>query len=235
MELLNGAAVREHLQKNADLSLNILRKCGIERFADFYHGERSGWIKEMLGETASNSDGSITISKEQLDMWENRMNTPYQDITEDEKESSKSQAAKIIDIVEEVLGDFAKSEEKRINDEIIAMNNLAKLKRPMLHKNNKKWAKREFIFVELISLTVPAAFQKFLGLQSALGTQNSIKLTAIFSSFFALFFGAGFGVAYLARKNDINTMPADKVISQSNAIEMKEQKKNKKMKPDEIA
>ena len=72
----------------------------IEEHADFAHSAWSGWMKHMFSKTTSNEDESETIPKELVDRWERQLETDYKDLPEDEKESDRDEARKVLKIVQ---------------------------------------------------------------------------------------------------------------------------------------
>lgn len=72
----------------------------IEEHADFAHSAWSGWMKFLFSKTTSNEDGSETIPKKLADKWKRQLETDYKDLPEDEKESDRDEARKVLKIVQ---------------------------------------------------------------------------------------------------------------------------------------
>lgn len=77
-----------------------MKKEIIEEHADFAHSAWSGWMKYLFSKTTSNEDGSETIPKELTDRWRRQLKTSYKDLPEDEKESDRDEAIKVLKIVQ---------------------------------------------------------------------------------------------------------------------------------------
>ncbi len=75
------------------------KKPKFEKLARVQHEIWIHWMKYLFSVSTMNPDGSYTIPKEKVDRWNRLINTPYKNLTEDEKESDREQAQKIIDIV----------------------------------------------------------------------------------------------------------------------------------------
>lgn len=78
---------------------NKIKKEIIEEHADFAHNAWSGWMEYLFSKSTSNEDGSETIPKELADRWKRQLKTDYEDLSEDEKESDRDEARKVLKIV----------------------------------------------------------------------------------------------------------------------------------------
>lgn len=61
----------------------------IEKLADIEHGRWSRWQKYLHEKCVKNDDGSLTIPHELVSRWEKQMTTPYDDLTDEEKQSDR--------------------------------------------------------------------------------------------------------------------------------------------------
>ncbi len=77
-----------------------LEKEKIEAFANLAHQQWSGWMIYLFGKSEKNQDGTVTIPKWAVDRWLRQMNTPYKDLPEEEKESDRQEAIKLLNIIE---------------------------------------------------------------------------------------------------------------------------------------
>lgn len=74
----------------------------IEALADYAHEAWAGWMKYLFSQSSKSEDGSVTIPTALADRWLRQMETDYNKLTEDEKESDRVEARKIISTIEEV-------------------------------------------------------------------------------------------------------------------------------------
>ncbi len=69
----------------------------VERLAAFCHDEQwSGWMDYLWSKAVENPDGSVTIPSWAVERWRRQGTTPYGELTEDEKESDRVEARKIL-------------------------------------------------------------------------------------------------------------------------------------------
>jgi hypothetical protein len=80
----------------------------LERLAAYAHEAWSGWMKYMFSKSAGPTSeavlgrtraGSFIIPPELVERWTRQMTTEYQDLPEEEKQSDRDEAQKMIDIV----------------------------------------------------------------------------------------------------------------------------------------
>jgi hypothetical protein len=67
-----------------------------ERFAALAHEQWSGWMKYLFEKSFPNNDGSFYIPKWAVDRWTRQMNTPYDNLSEKEKDLDRIEAEKIM-------------------------------------------------------------------------------------------------------------------------------------------
>ena len=68
----------------------------IEKLADYEHDRWSRWQKHLFSKCIINKDGSLTIPKEFVDRWTRQMETDYINLSEQEKDSDRKEAMRII-------------------------------------------------------------------------------------------------------------------------------------------
>lgn len=73
-----------------------------EELAAYAHEAWAGWMKYLFSLSTQLPDGSVIIPAEQVERWTRQMNTDYEDLPEDEKQSDRVEAARIMQIF---LGD----------------------------------------------------------------------------------------------------------------------------------
>ena len=69
-----------------------------ERLAEYAHEAWSGWMKYMFEKSSMDSDGSIVIPPELVMRWNRQMTTKYKDLPEDEKNSDRQEARRMVAI-----------------------------------------------------------------------------------------------------------------------------------------
>lgn len=83
------------VQNSAILSKEEVR----EALADYAHAAWSGWMKYMFEKTATTKDGYEQIPDLLVVRWKRQMNTPYAELPENEKESDRAEADKMLNII----------------------------------------------------------------------------------------------------------------------------------------
>lgn len=76
---------------------NSNNKKSIEQSAAIAHEQWSGWMKYLFEKSTQNADGTVTIPKWAVDRWTRQMNTEYNKLSEQEKESDRIEAKKYMD------------------------------------------------------------------------------------------------------------------------------------------
>ena len=76
--------------------INIRR----ERLASGIHESWSHWMQHLFSKAIDNSDGSVTIPPEFTARWKRQMKTEYDRLSEQEKESDRKQADKLLAAIE---------------------------------------------------------------------------------------------------------------------------------------
>lgn len=67
----------------------------IEKLADAEHASWSHWMKYLFSQCA-NVQGDMVIPKKTVEHWQRQMNTPYEQLTDREKESDREEVRKIL-------------------------------------------------------------------------------------------------------------------------------------------
>lgn len=73
---------------------------GREALAEYAHEAWAGWMKYMFGKSTESSMGYVEIPAELVQRWQRQMNTPYSELPENEKESDRAEADKMLAILE---------------------------------------------------------------------------------------------------------------------------------------
>ena len=68
------------------------------RLAEYAHSAWSGWLMYMFKEGRLSGTGELVIPKELAIRWNRQMNTPYDSLPEEEKDSDRQEARKMIAI-----------------------------------------------------------------------------------------------------------------------------------------
>lgn len=71
----------------------------IQMLADYEHDRWARWQRYLFDKCIKNDDGSLTIPKEFVDRWNRQIYTNYYELSDEEKESDKKEAVKILDII----------------------------------------------------------------------------------------------------------------------------------------
>lgn len=70
-----------------------------EQLAALAHAQWSGWMVYLFGLSRSNGDGTITIPAELVARWQGQIATPYQELSEREKDSDRVEADRVIALI----------------------------------------------------------------------------------------------------------------------------------------
>ena len=70
-----------------------------EALSDYAHDTWSRWMDHLFSKGKLNSDGTFTIDSDKVDRWQRQMLTPYEDLSEEEKESDRAEADKMLAIM----------------------------------------------------------------------------------------------------------------------------------------
>lgn len=84
-----------------------------EKLAEYSHNSWSGWMEYMMGLSFFAMHGSIIIPPSLVKRWQRQMNTTYENLSEEEKESDRREAIKILNII----NGFENAKKTNINSE----------------------------------------------------------------------------------------------------------------------
>lgn len=68
-----------------------------EKLASLSHDQWSGWMRWLFDKSIRNPDGSWTIPPSWSARWWNQMHTPYDSLSEEEKESDRKEADRVLE------------------------------------------------------------------------------------------------------------------------------------------
>jgi hypothetical protein len=71
----------------------------LEQLADYAHASWSHWMHYLFSRSSNLPDGSVVIPAELVARWQRQMETPYQELSEQEKESDRNQARQILPLL----------------------------------------------------------------------------------------------------------------------------------------
>ena len=75
-----------------------------ENLASIEHSRWSHWQRFMHGECVKNDDGSLTIPADLVQKWERQIDTKYEELSEEEKDSDREQVDKYLPLIEKFVG-----------------------------------------------------------------------------------------------------------------------------------
>ena len=78
----------------------------MEDLADYEHESWADWQKYLFSRCTENPDGSMTIPKELVKRWQRQIDTPYQNLSEQEKQSDRDQIENLIPVLEKILESY---------------------------------------------------------------------------------------------------------------------------------
>ena len=70
-----------------------------EKLAALAHRQWSGWMKYLFSKSIQNPDGSVTIPLWAVDRWKRQIDTRYSELSEEEKQSDRNEADRVLKIV----------------------------------------------------------------------------------------------------------------------------------------
>lgn len=79
----------------------------IEKLAAVEHERWSHWQRYVHENGRLNVDGSLTIPSALVLRWSRQMDTPYEMLSDDEKESDREQVRRYWDVLKEALSSMA--------------------------------------------------------------------------------------------------------------------------------
>jgi hypothetical protein len=76
-----------------------------EELAQYSHDQAwAGWMRYMFDYGTMNEDGSWTMHPQKVERWKRQMETPYAQLTEQERKSDLDEAEKMLAIMNRYLG-----------------------------------------------------------------------------------------------------------------------------------
>lgn len=70
-----------------------------ERLAALAHAQWSDWMEYLFSKCQMNEDGTAIIPAWAVERWQRQMNIPYSELPEDEKESDRAEADKMLEVL----------------------------------------------------------------------------------------------------------------------------------------
>lgn len=70
-----------------------------EQLAELSHEQWAGWMKYLFLNSTEGEDGQVIIPASLVVRWKRQMNTPYLGLPENEKESDRVEADKILHFI----------------------------------------------------------------------------------------------------------------------------------------
>lgn len=74
-----------------------------EQLADVQHAIWAHWMRYQFSACQRNEDGSFTIPADKVKRWERQIGAYYGELTEQERESDRHQADKVLKVIQPVL------------------------------------------------------------------------------------------------------------------------------------
>lgn len=75
----------------------------VERLADIEHARWAKWQRYLHSKAARQADGSLVIPAELVQQWERQIETPYEELSEEEKESDRDQVREYTEVIKGAL------------------------------------------------------------------------------------------------------------------------------------
>lgn len=73
-----------------------------ETFANLAHEQWSGWMEYLFSKCEMQEDGTAIMQRWAVERWTRQMNTPYQDLSETEKDGDRAEADKFIALLKAI-------------------------------------------------------------------------------------------------------------------------------------
>jgi len=70
-----------------------------EPLAEYAHVAWAGWMKYLFEKSTRNADGTVTIPAWAVERWTRQAETKYADLPENEKDSDRTEADRMIEIM----------------------------------------------------------------------------------------------------------------------------------------
>jgi len=85
------------------------------KLADLQHEIWSHWMKYLFEVSIQNQDGSVTIPADKVNRWKRQMNTKYENLSNNEKNSDVEQARKVLKLISENSGSSHYADDLKLN------------------------------------------------------------------------------------------------------------------------
>jgi hypothetical protein len=76
----------------------------IEKLADIEHKRWAHWQRYMHDHSQRQQDGSLVVPANLVELWERQINTPYDDLADEEKQSDREQVMQYFPLLMAWLG-----------------------------------------------------------------------------------------------------------------------------------
>ena len=86
-------------RKDIEARLNAV----VDELADLEHARWAHWQKYLHGKCETRSDGSLVIPSELAFHWQRQIDTPFAELSEDEKASDREQVYKYLPTIVDAL------------------------------------------------------------------------------------------------------------------------------------
>src|SRR5713101_678307 len=75
----------------------------IEKLADKEHASWTRWMEYLFSRCLRQYDGSLVMGRTLVERWQRQVDTPYAQLTEQEKQSDRDEVAHILPIIDEYM------------------------------------------------------------------------------------------------------------------------------------
>ena len=76
----------------------------IEKGADLEHNRWARWQKYLFSKCTKNEDGTLTIPRWAVERWSREIDTPYSELSEEQKESDRKEVRKYLPLSHQIFG-----------------------------------------------------------------------------------------------------------------------------------
>jgi hypothetical protein len=81
-----------------------------ERVANLCHEQWSGWMEYLFSKCAHKPKGDFIIPSNLVKRWKRQVDTPYEDLSEEEKDSDRKEADKFVKLFSDKVIEIANQE-----------------------------------------------------------------------------------------------------------------------------
>ena len=75
----------------------------LNKIADIQHEIWAHWMRYLFSVSIHNEDGAVIIPVEKVERWKRQLSTAYDSLTENEQQSDKDQAEKVLNVIRDEL------------------------------------------------------------------------------------------------------------------------------------